>query len=535
MHPSPPGLPGLGLAPIGYTLGWYALSIALSVYNKTLFGKNGLHFPFPLLTTCLHATLHFAFSAAVLVAAGKLELPWRRVSGSGVRVTFIPLVEDGVAAVASSSSSGSRRNKEHQDALLLADKPEGGSSSSRHHHHAIAVRTDDDQGGTDTPPASPRPSLRRVLIRVIPCGMATALDIGLSNASLKTLSLSFYTMVKSSVPFFGLVFALALGLERLSVRLVVVMISISLGMCLMVAHAHESAFEWVGFAQVMAASVLGGLRMILIQVLLQRSELRLDNPFMTNLYLAPFMFLTLLPMAAAIEPIGSMGTTDFFNSSSATAHTLGLIVLGGTLAFSMIVTEYRAIQLTSGLTISVAGTAKEVLTILIGVLFLGDALTPMNVVGMVICLGAIAYFNYYKYQAVARAAATADYAPTEMDAVTGPSLSSHFVIGDDEDTDEDTDDDDDEDMTQVLFDAAESPHHDDEAGAAAGHPGSHLRHRSPSPDFRTKHAHLLDRSRSSADAAGPAAAAAFATGDDARLLFLADSASEGGSDDEEAS
>ena len=49
---------------------------------------------------------------------------------------------------------------------------------------------------------------------VVPNGTATGLDIGLSNFSLSLITLSFYTMCKSTTPVFLLFFCFAWGLER---------------------------------------------------------------------------------------------------------------------------------------------------------------------------------------------------------------------------------------------------------------------------------------------------------------------------------
>ena len=49
---------------------------------------------------------------------------------------------------------------------------------------------------------------------VLPNGVSTGLDIGFSNLSYQTITLSFYTMCKSTTPMFLLLFAFLLGLER---------------------------------------------------------------------------------------------------------------------------------------------------------------------------------------------------------------------------------------------------------------------------------------------------------------------------------
>ncbi len=49
---------------------------------------------------------------------------------------------------------------------------------------------------------------------VVPNGAATGLDIGLSNFSLSLITLSFYTMCKSTTPVFLLGFCFLWGIER---------------------------------------------------------------------------------------------------------------------------------------------------------------------------------------------------------------------------------------------------------------------------------------------------------------------------------
>lgn len=55
---------------------------------------------------------------------------------------------------------------------------------------------------------------RSPVCAVVPNGVATGLDIGLSNYSLVFITLSFYVMAKSTTPIFLLTFAVAMGVER---------------------------------------------------------------------------------------------------------------------------------------------------------------------------------------------------------------------------------------------------------------------------------------------------------------------------------
>lgn len=111
-------------------------------------------------------------------------------------------------------------------------------------------------------PAAPPP--RR---KVVTMGACTAFEIGASNLSLLTLSVSFHTMVKSSTPLFVLITAIALGLERPTRVLLTAMGLVTLGV--MLCSYGEVRFNWVGFMYILTASMAGGLRWSLAQLLMQ--------------------------------------------------------------------------------------------------------------------------------------------------------------------------------------------------------------------------------------------------------------------------
>ena len=63
-------------------------------------------------------------------------------------------------------------------------------------------------------------SSSQYLLVVVPVGVATSLDVVLSNASLQFITVTVYTIVKSSVPVWILLFSFAFGLLRPSWLLV---------------------------------------------------------------------------------------------------------------------------------------------------------------------------------------------------------------------------------------------------------------------------------------------------------------------------
>ncbi|KAG2202188.1 hypothetical protein INT47_002107 [Mucor saturninus] len=212
-----------------------------------------------------------------------------------------------------------------------------------------------------------RPSVSDYIYKVLPCALATSLDIGLSNLSLKTITLSFYTMCKSSTLAFVLLFAFLFKLEKPSWKLILIIVIITAGVVLMV--SDETDFNLIGFVQVMAASAFGGLRWSLTEVLL-------------------------------LEGYITIFTSSFFVDFLTGAHTIGIVLAGGSLAFFMIMSEFFLIKRTSVVTLSVCGIFKEVATIFISSLVFGDILTLINIIGLCITLFGIGLYNWFKLKMV---------------------------------------------------------------------------------------------------------------------------------------
>lgn len=277
---------------------------------------------------------------------------------------------------------------------------------------------------------SRRPSAKDYLYKVLPCALATSLDIGLSNLSLKTITLSFYTMCKSSTLAFVLIFAFIFKLEKPSWKLISIIVIISAGVLLMV--SDETNFELVGFIQVMAASACGGLRWSLTEVLLRKESMGLTNPFASIFFLAPCQAVILLIISGFVEGYITIFNSAFFYTFSEGIHTILVILTGGSLAFFMIMSEFFLIKRTSVVTLSVCGIFKEVATIFISSLVFGDVLTIINIIGLCITLFGIGLYNWLKLK-IATAKARKDIRHQELNQVEDREQS---VEEDDDDDDE---------------------------------------------------------------------------------------------------
>ncbi|XP_069099592.1 solute carrier family 35 member C2 isoform X2 [Pleurodeles waltl] len=200
------------------------------------------------------------------------------------------------------------------------------------------------------------------LKRVAPTALATALDIGLSNWSFLYITVSLYTMTKSSAVLFILFFSLVFKLEELRAVLILVVVLIAGGLFM---FTYESTqFNVEGFVLVLLASFLGGIRWTLTQILMQKEELGLH-----------------------------LSTSEHFFRSSDVHDMLmlfGILSAGGFLAFGLGFSEFLLVSKTSSLTLSIAGIFKELCILLLAARLMGDKMSPLNWLGFGVCVSGIA-------------------------------------------------------------------------------------------------------------------------------------------------
>ncbi|KAF4581195.1 nucleotide-sugar transporter [Ophiocordyceps camponoti-floridani] len=312
---------------------WFMFSLSISLYNKWMFDRDRLNFAFPLFTTSMHMLVQFALAGLVLY--------------------FVPSL---------------RPQQSHNS--------DGGRS--RH----------------ETEPNSSVMSKMFYLTRIGPCGAATGLDIGLGNASLKFISLTFYTMCKSSSLAFVLLFAFLFRLETPTWRLVAIIAIMIMGVILMV--FGEVEFKLGGFVLVISAAFFSGFRWGLTQILLLRNPAT-SNPFSSIFFLSPVMFVTLLSLAIPVEGFGPLWAgLKALSDEWGTVMTPLFLLFPGCIAFLMTASEFALLQRTSVVTLSIVGIFKEVVTISAASIVFHDRLTLINIVGLITTMAAIVAYNYIK-------------------------------------------------------------------------------------------------------------------------------------------
>ncbi|CCL99847.1 uncharacterized protein FIBRA_01871 [Fibroporia radiculosa] len=239
------------------------------------------------------------------------------------------------------------------------------------------------------------PSRTDYLYKAVPTGVSTGFDIGLSNLSLKLITLSFYTMCKSSSLIFVLMFAFLFRLETFSLRLVGVIVLIVIGVLLMV--ATQAHFDLTGFLLVMGGSALGGFRWSLTQLLLRNKKMGFNNPAATLFWLAPIMGVSLAITTLLVDGWAKVFNNHFFDGEEL-LETCFFLISPGIIAFCMVLSEFYILQRAGVVPMSIAGIAKEVSTITVSAWFFGDELTPLNITGVAITVCGIALYTYHKYR-----------------------------------------------------------------------------------------------------------------------------------------
>lgn len=127
-------------------------------------------------------------------------------------------------------------------------------------------------------------------------------------------------MCKSSTLAFVLIFAFLFKLEKPQWKLILIIVIITVGVILMV--SDETEFSPIGFIQVMGASVFGGLRWSLTEVLLRKESMGLTNPFASIFFLAPSQAIILLIISGLVEGYVHIFQSAFFITFDEGLHTV---------------------------------------------------------------------------------------------------------------------------------------------------------------------------------------------------------------------
>ncbi|TKR95398.1 hypothetical protein L596_009573 [Steinernema carpocapsae] len=218
-------------------------------------------------------------------------------------------------------------------------------------------------------------------------GVCASMDIGLSNWALEYVTVSLYTMAKSSSIIFIVAFSLLLRLERWRPSLGLTATLIATGLFLFTWQAAQ--LDMLGLLLVELAAASTGVRWTVSQLVMQREDqaTSLRHPLDMVIHVQPWMVVAILPLLFVFEG-GELTLTRIFmyEKEYQPLRVMFLITFGGLLAFLMEMSEYLLLVHTSGITLNIFGIIKEVMTLLLAHQLNGDRLSNINLFGLLLCL-----------------------------------------------------------------------------------------------------------------------------------------------------
>jgi solute carrier family 35 protein C2 len=321
--------------------GWYAVSVSLTLFNRLVIGYGGAKFSLPAVLTTCH------------------------------------MVVKGILATATALVAGTRRLRPEIAALPLWPRMRATGRALIH-----------TQGLTQ----------RVVLFTLVPIGVATALDVWLSNLSLRTIAVSTYTVAKSTALVWNLLLSLLLRLHKPSAALVLTVALIAAGVVM--SSYKQAGFHAGGFVCALGAAAAAAVRWVVTQRYLERPDTEANIQLLVALA-APITVVAMLPaLALELPKLAAMSATYDGHDVAALA---GAAVGGGVLAFLLLVVELQLVRMTSALSLNVIGHAKDALVILLAIAALGEHLAPVNAAGVATTIAAALMYSVVRGRAVREA------------------------------------------------------------------------------------------------------------------------------------
>lgn len=220
-----------------------------------------------------------------------------------------------------------------------------------------------------------------------PLAFATAADIFLSNLALRWVSVSLYTVAKSTALIFTYGLSLLFGMQGWSCSLLAAVSGVAAGVVM--CSIRPTPVHVLGFAAVIVAAACSAARWVISQKFFERGGAA-PSVMVLVLLQSPFTVALMAPLAAAEAPDLAVAAATHSEGDVVAFALMG--VLGGLLAFLLLAVELQLIALTSALTANVIGHLKDIVAIAGSVLVLREELSLLNGSGAALTvLSALAY------------------------------------------------------------------------------------------------------------------------------------------------
>jgi drug/metabolite transporter (DMT)-like permease len=233
-----------------------------------------------------------------------------------------------------------------------------------------------------------RPANRNAIRKVRTLSLAFCASVASGNVALQYIYVSFAQMVTAAGPLFTILLMYTMTGKRYSRAVYASMLPMCSGV--MMCTAGEVNFHPLGFAAVVAATLLRGVKSIIQGRLLTSPEDKFDS--LTLLY--HMSGCSILPLGAYVALFEHAALHDPRLRGAGAAARWGVVVLSGIVAFFLNLCNFVVTKRTSAVTLQVLGNVKVVLSIGVSLLIFGNAVSSFSAAGCVITLAGVYAYNH---------------------------------------------------------------------------------------------------------------------------------------------
>jgi len=227
---------------------------------------------------------------------------------------------------------------------------------------------------------------------IVPVAGLFALSLWTSNTAYVHLSVAFIQMLKALMPVSVYGLGCAMRIEKYSHVRFLNMVVIAVGVA--ISSYGELNFHAYGFCVQMTAILAETCRIILVQIILGKANLKL-NSITTLYYVSPASFLFLFVPFTLLElPKMTYGV----ELTHSTRHSFAIMLANAICAFALNAAVYLLIGKTSALTMNIAGVVKDFILIIMSAVMFESPVSSLQIVGFSVAVGGVCYYNYSKYK-----------------------------------------------------------------------------------------------------------------------------------------
>ncbi|KAK9454913.1 triose-phosphate transporter family-domain-containing protein [Dipodascopsis uninucleata] len=205
------------------------------------------------------------------------------------------------------------------------------------------------------------------------------INIAISNVSLNLVTVPFHQIVRAMTPFFTVIIYVVGFRKVYSTMTYISLIPVVAGVGF--ATAGDYYFTPIGFILTLLGAFLAALKTVATNRV-QTGRLRL-SPLELLFRMSPLAFIQTVIYAYFTGEIA--GLREYWSTSMTTTMMLKL-ALNGAIAFGLNVVSFTANKKTGALTMTVAANVKQILTIVLAIIFFHLAVTPLNALGIMLTL-----------------------------------------------------------------------------------------------------------------------------------------------------